>query len=180
MVRLAVPGGAVQDLVAPVNGRKPRRFISLMKYFIWIVWFGAIVVLLIRSGGPFKLAPLYMTENYVSVDEPFKFITYFGVVLILLVVALLVGRRGACHTICWMAPFMVWGMLAGDAVKIPSLHIAHKQEFCTNCGECKKTCPMSLDPVRSAKAGKPPFGCINCGECVGTCGKGPCRSEFGK
>jgi len=170
----------VQDLVTPINGRKPRRFISLTKYAIWLVWFGAVCVLLIRAGlASLKVEPFYMTDKFISVDEPFKFIIYYGVVAVLLIVALLVGKRGSCHTICWMAPFMVWGMLGGDVLKIPSLHISHKKDACTDCGSCKKVCPMSLDPVRSAKAGKPPFGCSNCGECVHACQQKALSFKFG-
>jgi len=36
-------------------------------------------------------------------------IAYVAVVALFLVLSLTVGRRAGCHTICWMAPFMVIG-----------------------------------------------------------------------
>ena len=50
-----------------------------------------------------------MTEGFVSVDEPSKFLIYY-------IVGGTFRRRrhrgqeGACHSICWMAPFMVCRM----------------------------------------------------------------------
>lgn len=67
---------------------------------------------------------------------------------------------------------MTCGMAAGSALKVPSLHIAYDEARCVHCGACSRACPMSLDPVASARALKVPYECINCGECVGSCRKG--------
>lgn len=64
------PGGALQDLVAPINGKKPGRHNDMVKYGIWGIWFGAILYFL-STRGIEGIAPLYMTETGVSVDEPF-------------------------------------------------------------------------------------------------------------
>lgn len=173
------PGGASQDLASGLNGRKPAKTADYAKYLIWAVWLGLIVLLFARCGGIRRIDVLYMTENVISVDEPFKFIIYYSVVALLIAVAVLLGRRGACHGICWMAPFMACGMSAGWLVKAPSLHIRHKKEACTACGLCKKVCPMSLDPVASAMSRKPELECINCGECVRACRSGALSFQFG-
>ena len=173
----ACPGGALQDLATPVNGRKPGRHAGKVKYAIWAAWLGAIIVFLVINGIK-TVDPLYMTESGISVDEPFKYIIYFGVISILLAGALAVGKRGSCHAICWMAPFMTCGMAAGSSLKVPSLHIAYDEARCAHCGACSKACPMSLDPVSSARALKVPYECINCGECVGSCRKGALSFRF--
>ena len=171
------PGGALQDLATPVNARRPGRHAGKVRFAIWAAWFGAITALLLINGIS-HADPLYMTESGISVDEPFKYAIYFGVIAILLLVALLVGKRGSCHAICWMAPFMTCGMAAGHALRVPSLHIAHDEAVCVRCGACSKACPMSLDPVASAKASKAAYECINCGECVSACRKGALSFRF--
>lgn len=173
----ACPGGALQDLAAPINGRKPGRHAGKVRFAIWAGWFGAIATFLVINGIR-RVDPLYMTESGISVDEPFKYIIYFGVIFILLAVALAVGKRGSCHAICWMAPFMTCGMAAGHALHVPSLHIAHDEAVCVHCGACSKACPMSLDPVESAKSEQAPYECINCGECVGSCRKAALAFRF--
>lgn len=174
------PGGALQDLVCPLNKRKPARRADSVKYCIWAAWLGIIVFFLLKSWGNLRLQPLFMTEGFVSVDEPSKFMIYYIVVLVLLVVAIIVGRRGACHSVCWMAPFMVCGMALGSTVKIPALHITRDQGLCTDCGLCSRVCPMGIDPVAAAGSAHVPYECVNCGECVRTCGKKALRVKFGQ
>lgn len=176
----ACPGGALQDLVASVNGRRPAQKADYVKYAIWVLWFGTIAFLFIRGTGPVRSNFLYMTEKGVSVDEPFKFIIYFFVSALLLIIALAVGKRGACHSVCWMAPFMICGMELGHKAGIPSLHVAIDEANCAKCGLCEKKCPMSLDPVAQALSNKAPLECINCGECVRTCRRGALSFSFGK
>jgi len=173
------PGGALQDLVCPLNGRRPGRRADSVKYFIWAVWFGSMIFILLESWGNLRLRPLFMTEGFVSVDEPYKFLIYYIVVLVLLAAAVTVGRRGACHSICWMAPFMVYGMALGSVARVPALHISMDPKPCVNCGLCARACPMGLDPVASAGSSDVPYECVNCGECVRACGKKALRFGFG-
>lgn len=164
------PGGAVQDLASPINGSRPGRHAGKVRFAIWAAWLGAITFFL-STRGILGIEPLYMTESGISVDEPFKYAIYYGVILMLLAVAMAVGKRGSCHAICWMAPFMTCGMAAGSAFRVPSLHIAYDGGRCVHCNTCSKACPMSLDPMESARSPKVPYECINCGECVGSCSK---------
>lgn len=139
------PGGALQDLAAPVNGRKPGTHAGKARFVIWAAWFGSIAAFMVTNGMK-KADFLYMTESGISVDEPFKYAIYFGVVIILLAVALAAGKRGSCHWICWMAPFMTCGMAAGGALRVPSLHIACDEDRCVRCGACSKGCPHEPSP----------------------------------
>jgi ferredoxin-type protein NapH len=50
-----------------------------------------------------------------------------------------------------------------------SLKIHHDQETCTDCGVCRCSCPLGLDPA--LKEGALPY-CWNCGECVEACRPG--------
>ena len=58
------------------------------------------------------------------------------VLFVFMLIPLLFGRRAACHTLCWMAPFMIIGKKIGHAVKIPSLRIKSDTTACIDCGRC--------------------------------------------
>ncbi len=46
-------------------------------------------------------------EKEISVTDLNGLIAYVLVVIVFFLLALIIGRRSACHTICWMAPFMI-------------------------------------------------------------------------
>ncbi len=164
------PAGAIQDLLIRV---RPRRFTSkagdYVKYVIWAVWMGTIVYLFI-SAGISAVRPLHLTESGISVDAPGRYIIYFGVIILFVGIALIFGRRAACHTICWMAPFMILGRKIGSLLGLPGVQMVSDRGRCTLCGTCEKACPMSLAIGRAAKAGTPLGAeCIQCGECAEAC-----------
>lgn len=164
------PAGTIQDQLSRTNNRPVRGRISRgLKYLIWGLWMGTIAWGF-ASAGFQALAPLHLTESGISVDGPLKYITYFGVIAIFTLVALPLGRRGACHSICWMAPFMVLGRKVGNALHVPGLRVVPDTGKCTSCNRCEEVCPMSLRIGAMARAGKTEDrDCIQCGECVGSC-----------
>ena len=84
--------------------------------------------------------------------------------------AFFVGRRAACHTICWMAPFMIIGRWIRNRFGWPSLQLKVKTQDCTNCMTCSRYCPMSLDVNGMVQTGKMEnTECILCGSCVDHC-----------
>ena len=103
----------------------------------------------------------------------YNYVIYYGVILILVLPGLIHGRRGACHYICWMAPFMVIGSSIGRALHLPQLHIEAEKKDCISCGRCNKVCPMGLD-VRSLveqEINSKYTECILCGTCIDECPK---------
>jgi ferredoxin-type protein NapH len=93
-----------------------------------------------------------------------------GILLLFLVPALAVGRRAACHTICWMAPFMILGRKARNLLGWPALRLSVSDEPCRRCGSCSHACPMSIevqDLVR--RRAMECADCILCGSCVDAC-----------
>jgi len=164
------PAGAIQDQLIRV---RPRRFTSRagdhVKLVIWAVWMGTIVYFFL-SAGISAVRPLHLTESGISVDAPARYIIYFGVIAVFVSVALIFGRRAACHTVCWMAPFMMAGRKIGSLLRLPGVRIAADPDRCTLCGTCEKVCPMSLGIGRLTKAGRPEHSeCIQCGECAAAC-----------
>ena len=114
----------------------------------------------------------------------FFYQTYYGIsvtgiesVILFLVIAgtiallsLLMGRRGFCHTACWIAPFMITGYKIGHFLTLPALRMKIDKNRCIHCEACTKRCPMSLDVHELVKIGKIENSeCILCGTCVDIC-----------
>lgn len=159
------PGGAVQDYVSAANGRRWNgRGKNLSKYLIWAVWFGFIVFLWIKNK-PLSAHPAFKFEI-----DPQYLVTYTIVVTIIFLFTLFTGKRGMCHSFCWMAPFMIVGEKVADLLHIPRFRLKAEPDKCVSCGKCTKNCPMSLDIGAMVKTGKPDSTeCINCLECVDGC-----------
>lgn len=161
------PGGALQENIAVVNDRHwNSKKKNISKYITWTIWFSFIVFLWLqhpRLKGDF----LYFIEFNFQ-----YFIIYAIVMVIIYLFTLVTGRRGMCHSLCWMAPFMVIGEKLGDFLHIPRFRLASMPESCISCGKCTKNCPMGLDVETMVKAGVMESSeCINCLECVDGCPK---------
>lgn len=167
----ACPVGGLSEYARGVNDRPvPVRTLGIVRHAVFAVWGSVLVLGFVLAGGIRGVDPLHLTEGYVSVDEPLKYVTYYLVLLVLVVLTLAIGRRGACQSVCWMAPFMTGGFLLGRAVRMPQLRIRSTPERCTDCGACDRKCPMSLPVSRLHKGGTVASAdCILCGECVDGC-----------
>lgn len=161
------PGGAVQDFVASSNNRQwNSKWKNLSKYIIWVVWFSFIVFLWIQNR-PLKGDFLY----FINFDK--QFIIIYGIVMsVIYLFTLLTGRRGMCHSLCWMAPFMVIGEKVADFLHIPRFRLKTTSNACVSCGKCNSKCPMGLNIAEMVKSGKiDSIECISCLECVDGCPK---------
>jgi len=153
----------------PVNIKKLR----IVRYSIFGVWFAVLVAGFVLAGGIKGIDPLRLTETGISVDEPAKYIVYYFVVGLFFVLSVAIGRRGACHAICWMSPFLTAGMWLGRKLRLPQMQIHADAEQCIECRRCNQKCPMSIDVCAQAKrGGVRAYDCILCGECVDACPKG--------
>jgi len=130
--------------------------------------------------------PFYGTVGGISVagdaERPvlFAYVIYFAVVLTFFAVTAAVGRRGACHSMCWMAPFMITGRaVRNKGGAWPSLRLVADSGACTRCGTCTSECPMSV-PVQElvAKQAMEHTECVLCGTCVDGCPAGAIRFSF--
>jgi ferredoxin-type protein NapH len=159
------PGGALQDYISETNGCCWNgRIKNLFKYLIWAAWFGFVVFLWVQNK-PLSADPLYTFEI-----NPQYLVTYIGVATIIFLFTLFTGKRGMCHSFCWMAPFMVIGERIADLLHIPRFRLKAYPDKCISCGKCTKNCPMSLDVAAMVKAGKPDSAeCVGCLSCVDGC-----------
>jgi polyferredoxin len=180
------PGGGMQEIVEPVNSRPVNgRKIDWIKWLIWIPWITLIVLLAVRAGGYRTVDLLYNTQAGISVagsaDRPilFAYIIYYFVIALFVGLAVFVGRRAGCHTICWMAPFMMIGRWLRNRLAWPSLRLKAEPSACADCKKCTSNCPMSLDVNAMVQIGKMENAeCILCGTCVDNCAKQAIRFSF--
>jgi polyferredoxin len=171
------PAAGIQEPLLRVRNRRVGRRADLVKWLIWVPWVALIVFAAVRAGGYSSVDPFYGTVGGISLagdaSRPViaAFVIYFGVVLTFFGLALAVGRRGGCHTVCWMAPFMILGRGARNRLGAwPSLRLAADSSACTKCGTCTAECPMSIDVQAKVASGSMEHPeCILCVNCVDSC-----------
>ena len=180
------PGGGMQEIVEPVNNRPVNgRKINWIKWLIWIPWISLIIFLALSAGGYQSMDLLYHTQGGISVagspDRPilFAYVIYYIVIGLFIGLAIFVGRRAGCHSICWMAPFMIIGRWIRNRFAWPSLRLIADPAACADCKTCTSNCPMSLDvnamvQIRQMENTE----CILCGTCVDNCAKHAIRYSF--
>ena len=173
----ACPGGGLGEACSLAwNKPAPGGKWNLIKYLIWAPWLGTIVFLAVRAGGYTSWEPFRGTYHGISLHDPASYIVYFSFVALIAILAWYPGRRGFCHYVCWMAPFMVLGEALRRKVGWPGLHLEADPDRCTRCGTCADNCPMSLDvPALVGSGSMRDSECILCGTCVDNCGQGTIR-----
>lgn len=182
----ACPAAGLQEPLLRVNGRAVGRRADFAKWLIWVPWVALIVTGVVRAGGYGAIDPLYGTVNGISVagspDRPiiFAYVIYFGVVLLFFGLALALGKRGGCHSACWMAPFMIAGRTARNTLgSWPALRLVADSDACQSCGTCTRECPMSIDVQGKVAEGSMEHAeCVLCGTCVDGCPATAIRYSF--
>jgi ferredoxin-type protein NapH len=175
----ACPAGAMGEMCFPVNDRPVNlKKTDWIKWVIWVPWLGIIIASVIMAGGYKQIDLLLDTQNGISVagspDRPilFAYIIYYIVVGLFIGLSMLIGRRAGCHTLCWMAPFMILGRKLRNTAAWPALRLQASPESCSNCKTCTTNCPMSLDVNAMVQLGHMEHNeCILCGSCVDQCPK---------
>jgi polyferredoxin len=178
----ACPVGALQELGASINDRRVSgRRLDWVKWLIWIPWIGLIAAMTVRAGGYRAVDLFFQIDGGLTLlqSDPPWFIVYYIITALFLGLAVVVGRRAGCHTICWMAPFMILGRKVRDLFSWPALRLTADASACTDCKRCTRTCPMSLDVNRMVHATKMENAeCVLCGSCVDTCRRDVIRYTF--
>jgi polyferredoxin len=144
-----------------------------IKWLIWVPWIGLIVAMVVVAGGYRTVDPLYNMDLATTAAGAIgRYVIYFAVVGTVLALSLAAGRRGFCHYVCWMAPFMILGRKVRNLLRWPALGLRSEPGRCISCNICTKNCPMSLEVMQMALDGKMEHSeCILCGTCVDTCPK---------
>jgi ferredoxin-type protein NapH len=175
----ACPAAGLGEVCFPINNKRVSRKLDWIKWLIWLPWLSLIVIMVIRAGGFHRVNFYHLTESGISIDEPMKYFLYYTVVGLFVVLSIFVGRRAGCHTICWMAPFMILGRKVRNLFGWPALRLNAQTEACINCKRCTRDCPMSLDVNGMVQAGAMENSeCILCGTCVDVCPKQVIRYKY--
>jgi len=169
------PLGAIQEVKDRMAGKKLAKikYLKWIKYVMAVLWVGAIAAAAISAGGYQTVNLLYKTESGVSVDSVQSWLTYFSIVLVVLLPVFFIGKRGFCHYFC------PWGVLNISATKVknffkwPSLRMKAASDRCKQCHTCDRNCPMSLEVSKAVLAGNMNnTECILCGTCADGCPNG--------
>jgi polyferredoxin len=165
------PAGGLGEVCMLSNGQTiKKKWLDSVKWVIWIIWLGLIAYLAFSAGGYRSVNFFLLTESGISVDEPAKYMIYLIVVGIFAALSLTLGRRAGCHSICWMAPFMILGRKLRNLFAWPSFRLKAESENCINCKKCTYNCPMSLDVNHMVATGKMENPeCILCAQCSDNC-----------
>ncbi|MBE0634388.1 4Fe-4S binding protein [Candidatus Bipolaricaulota bacterium] len=174
------PGGAIGEGMCRIRDRRvTRRWVSWIKYAIWVPWLALIAALAVRAGGLTRAEFTYQTWHGISVSSWNALFVFAIVVTLIASLTLLVGRRGFCHTACWMAPFMILGRALRDRLRLPGLRLQVHASDCISCGACTRTCPMSLDVQAMVKhEAMTATECILCARCADGCPKNVISLRF--
>ena len=188
------PAGGLQEIVMNLkkNNRKIKAKTFFIKWIIWIPWFTFVLINpFVLGTGISKVDFFYQTSEkgfvslsaYTSAGEAAgldqSYIVYYIVVGLILILALVVGKRSFCHHVCWMAPFMILGRWLSNLLRIPSLGLQANKDSCIQCHRCDNECPMSLPVEKMALSGKIEHReCILCGTCADVCPKGVISYTF--
>jgi ferredoxin-type protein NapH len=173
------PGAGCQEALFSARDKKVLKG-DFVKWLIWVPWIGAIVILAVRGGGYSRIEFFYQNTYGLSIGDVGGLMAYLMVLFLLIVLpALIFGKRSFCHHLCWMAPFMILGRKIRNFIEWPSLRLKAEAEKCTHCHTCTENCPMSLlveGMVLHERMEK--TECILCGTCIDSCNFGVIKYAF--
>lgn len=174
------PAGGVQECATLVTTKSPKQgWKNYIKYVIWTVWIFAIILCFFNRSKEISVNFFYMTDHGISIANIYAYIIYYGIILLIVIPALVGGKRTFCHYFCWMAPFMVIGSKLGQILHIKQLRLTPEKEKCISCHACDKACPMSLKVNKMVLEERmDDTECILCGACIDTCPKKAIRYQM--
>lgn len=170
------PLGGLQESLHGGMDRPLReiKYLKIVKYLIWAAWVGAIAAAAIASGGWGKIHVRFMNGNGLPPYSAEAYIIMLGFMLLAALPAMLIGRRGFCHYLCFFSPLNIVGAWIGRLLRLPTLRVSTlSQGKCKECHLCERSCPMSL-PVRTmvGSGAINHHECIACGSCSAACKSG--------
>lgn len=173
------PAGALQDQCVGISGKSAGHKLNWIKMAVFVPWFLSFILLALSAGGLKQVEIGYKRAFGMPLAAAAEWTMYLMTVAIIVLVALLSGKRGFCHILCWVSPFMIIGGKIRDLLRIPSLRLATEPGLCTSCKSCSRDCPMSLPVHELIPGGQINHSeCILCLTCVKACKTGAIRLSF--
>lgn len=166
------PFGSLHDALGLVRSRWKKtalvklkacsaaKFIMLLAVLA-VAWYAAdtIYCRFCPSASLFASIPYFILNPTSGV--PFYFVMHMLTLVVVLVLALVVGRFW-CRYLCPM------GALNGVFNRFSILKITRSESECTGCGSCVEKCPMGIGDLSAIGKSS---DCILCGRCVEACTK---------
>jgi polyferredoxin len=161
------PGCGVQEILSVLIKKKSNNTKALyIKYFIFAIWIGAIIIGYIING--FQKIDLTYGMSDVSIER--KIILTIGAIIIIVPLTAIFGQFASCKYICWQAPFMIIGTKIRDYFQLVGLRLKIETKTCNSCKVCNIKCPMNIDVMANVKNKKMNnIECILCGNCIDSC-----------
>ncbi len=173
------PAGALQDFCFDINRKPAPNKFNWIKMALFIPWITFFISIVIYVGGIKQADFFYKRAFGISIAGVTEWVMYFMTVAIVFIMAVLCGKRGFCHYLCWVSPFMIIGGMIRDSLKVPSLRLITKPDLCNSCGLCSRLCPMSLPIDEMIKNGEICHSeCTLCSTCIDSCPKGVIKFGF--
>lgn len=167
----------------PIIGKRaPRKRFLWIKWSIRLRWIGLKAATAVRAGGYGMVNPTYQIDGGPTLlqSDPPWFAVYYVILALFLIPVIVLGRRAACHSICWMAPFMILGRKVRKLLRWPALRLTANEEACIDCNRCTQAGPMSLKVNALVhQLTLEHSECILCGRCVDTCPTDAIHYTFG-
>jgi polyferredoxin len=161
-----------------ISKRPKENRAYAIKYFCLVLLLSAVILMAYKAGGFHSIDPFFGMNRESTTQD---ILLLFGVVVVIVPTALILGKQAHCHYFCWQAPILVAGTKVGELFRWPSLHLRIDSAGCSNCGLCDRNCPMSLEVTKMVKVGAiQTTECILCGNCMDSCPKGVIQFSFGR
>lgn len=173
------PFGLIQELLNKIPFiRKIRSFpgdklLRRLKYVILVVFVILLPLFLtdiIGQGSPYfcKLIcpagtlsagiPLVITNPLLRETIGTLYSWKLAILAVTFILSIIIYRP-FCRYICPL------GAVYSFFNSIAIFKYKHNPDLCTDCGNCKKACPMAIDPVKECNHSE----CIRCGKCKKIC-----------
>lgn len=161
------PGCGVQEIISLFVKRKSKNTKALyIKYFIFVVWIGAIITGYVING----IHQVDVTYGMTDITIERKIIMTLGAIMIIVPLTAVFGQFASCKYICWQAPFMIIGSKIRDYFKLRGLRLKAEPEKCISCKVCNLKCPMNIEVMENVKNNHLTHTeCLLCGNCIDHC-----------
>lgn len=182
------PFGLVQDLLHKIPVPKLKtlpgeKYLKYLKYVIlavFVLLLPMFAVNIIGQGNPWfckwicpsgtLLGGIPLTLENPDLQAAIGRLFDWKVFLMVsILVFSMFAYRPFCRFLCPLGA--VYGVF--NPVSLYHLHL--DEDKCVNCGICKKTCKMGIDPRETPNS----IECIRCGDCVRACPAGALTKGFG-
>lgn len=167
------PFGLLQDLLYMIPFFKKIRTFKGDRVLRWLKYV-VLVVMVIVLPIMIKLTPVFckylcpsgtvsgillVLSNSTLVSQLGKIFTWKVIVLAVIVVTSIIISRPFCKYLCPL------GGIYGLFNRVAVLQMKVDEHKCTDCGLCRKSCIMDINPPEDIKS----VECIRCGNCAREC-----------